>query len=84
MSLEEVSQRPSSASSKEHIYSTEREASSRLTARLERSVNKRSRAKNRVNYHDSSAPSRRREPHQDYGQSNNMESGNQRAHRENE
>lgn len=84
MSLEEVSQRPSSASSKEHFCSSEREASSRLTARLERSVYRRSRGKHRVNYHDSSGSSRRRERHQDYGQSNNMENGNQRGQREND
>lgn len=83
MSLEVAAQRPSSSSSKEHIYSGEREASSRLAARLERSV-KRSRGKQRLNYHDTSGPSRRRERHRDYDQKINMEKGNHRDRRENE
>ncbi|KAL9965843.1 hypothetical protein ACROYT_G029697 [Oculina patagonica] len=83
MSLEVAAQRPSSSSSKEQIYSSEREASSRLAARLERSV-KRSRGKQRLNYDDSSGPSRRRERHREYGQKINMEKGNRRDRRENE
>lgn len=84
MSLEVVAQRPSSSSSKEHVYSSEREASSRLAARLERSVNKRSRGKQRLNYHDSSDSSRRRERQRDYGQKINMGKENRRDRRENE
>ncbi|XP_020631939.1 uncharacterized protein LOC110068857 isoform X2 [Orbicella faveolata] len=84
MSLEAAAQRPSSSSSKEHLHSSEREASSRLAARLERSVNKRSRGKQRLNYHDSSGPSRRQERHRDFGQKINMEKGNRRDRRENE
>ena len=84
MSLEAAAQRPSSSSSKEHLHSSEREASSRLAARLERSVNKRSRGKQRLNYHDSSGPSRRQERHRDLGQKVNMEKGNRRDRRENE
>ena len=82
MSLEVVAQRPSSSSSKEHIYSSEREASSRLAARLERSVNKRSRGKQRLNYHDSSGPGSTRERYRDNGQRINMEKGNRRDRRE--
>lgn len=84
MSLEAAAQRPSSSSSKEHLHSSEREASSRLAARLERSVNKRSRGKQRLNYHDSSGPSRRQERHRDFGQKINMEKGNRRERREND
>ena len=84
MSLEAAAQRPSSSSSKEHLQSSEREASSRLAARLERSVNKRSRGKQRLNYNDSSGPSRRQERHRDFGQEINMEKGNRREIRENE
>lgn len=82
MSLEVVAQRPSSSSSKEHIYSSEREASSRLAARLERSVNKRSRGKQRLNYHDSSGSGSTRERYRDNGQRINMEKGNRRDRRE--
>lgn len=69
MSIEVIAQRPSSSSSKEQLYSSERErdqeASSRLTARLERSVNKRSKG---LHYNDSTARSRRRERHRDHNQ----------------
>lgn len=84
MSLEVIVQRPSSSSSKEHQYSSERErdqeTSSRLTARLERSVNKRSRG---VNYHDSAGRSRRKERHRDYSENVSMQEGNRREHHEN-
>lgn len=69
MSLEVIAQRPSSSSSKEQLYSSERErdqeTSSRLTARLERSVNKRSKG---LHYNDSTARSLRRERHRDQNQ----------------
>ena len=84
MSLEVIAQRPSSSSSKEQLYSNERErdqeASSRLTARLERSVNKRSRG---LQYNDSAGRSRRGERPRDNYQSVHMEKENQREGHEN-
>lgn len=84
MSLEVIVQRPSSSSSKEQWYVSERErdqqTSSRLTARLERSVNKRSRG---LHYHDSAGRSRTRERQRDHSQAAGMEEGNLRERHEN-
>ena len=85
MSLEVIVQRPSSSSSKEHLCSSERErdqeTSTRLAARLERSVNKRSRG---LSYHDPAGRSRRRErQHRDFSQSVSMDKGNRRERHEN-
>ena len=85
MSLEVIVQRPSSLSSKEQLFSNEiiernQEASSRLTARLERSVNKRSRG---LHYNDSAGRSRRRERPRDHYKSVHMEKGNHQELHEN-
>lgn len=86
MSHDVIAQRPSSSSSKELLYSSERErdheTSSRLAARLERSVNKRSRGN--LNYHDSAGRRRRRDRHREHSEGIRMEKGIRRERKENE